>query len=154
MTANLPPLKLGTTDIFHKSICRFHLATEWTDLPHNSSPPRTVDGLSGISISHIAVGGSESDASLFVCLVTDRGILLTRGSGRDGCLGHGDRKSVDKPKVRIWDQTMETFFWSSNLYFSDRRVSAGRGSVDGGRGELCRRQIIFFIFCISGGANF
>ena len=34
-----------------------------------------------------------------MCLVTDRGILLTHGSGKDGCLGHGDRKSVEKPKV-------------------------------------------------------
>ena len=98
-----------------KAYASFHLATEWTDLPSNNNPPRTVDGLSGITIMHIAVGGSESDASLFVCLVTDRGILLTRGSGRDGCLGHGDRKSVDKPKVRKCDQTLRIFFWTPNL---------------------------------------
>ena len=78
-----------------------HNASEWTDLPSGSNPPRAVDGLSGITITHIAVGGSESDSSLFVCLVTDRGILLTHGSGEDGCLGHGDRKSVEKPKVSL-----------------------------------------------------
>ena len=89
--------------------------SEWTDLANNNNPPRTVDGLSGITITHIAVGGSESDASLFACLVTDRGILLTRGSGRDGCLGHGDRKSVDKPKVRKYNQTSQTQFWSPYL---------------------------------------
>ena len=61
--------------------------------------PRTMDGLSGMTITTIAVGGSVN-SSFFVCLVTDRGILLTHGSGKDGCLGHGDRNSVQKPKVK------------------------------------------------------
>ena len=26
----------------------------------------------------------------FICLLTDRGILLTKGSGHGGCLGHGN----------------------------------------------------------------
>ena len=72
--------------------------SDWTDVASGKSP-RTIDGLSGMTITTIAVGGSD-DSSLFVCLVTDRGILLTHGSGEDGCLGHGDRKSVEKPKVK------------------------------------------------------
>ena len=71
--------------------------SDWTDVASGKSP-RTIDGLSGMTITTIAVGGSD-DSSLFVCLVTDRGILLTHGSGKDGCLGHGDRNSVQKPKV-------------------------------------------------------
>ena len=47
----------------------------------------------GIKITYIA----SSDH--FDCFITDRGILLTKGNGRYGCLGHGDRESVVKPKI-------------------------------------------------------
>jgi hypothetical protein len=30
----------------------------------------------------------------FMCLLTDRGILLTAGSGAGGCLGHGNEVGV------------------------------------------------------------
>ena len=47
----------------------------------------------GIKITYI------SSATHFDCFVTDRGILMTKGNGRYGCLGHGDRKSVITPKI-------------------------------------------------------
>ena len=47
----------------------------------------------GIKITYIA----SSDH--FDCFITDRGILLTKGNGRYGCLGHGDRESVVEPKI-------------------------------------------------------
>ncbi len=54
-------------------------------------------------MTKVAVGGHESvdssSSTLFVCLITDRGILLTYGSGKKGCLGHGDRKSLTRPKI-------------------------------------------------------
>ena len=50
-------------------------------------------GLSGISIVRVAVGAR------FLCLLTDRGILLTRGEGRHGCLGHGDTRDLAQPKI-------------------------------------------------------
>ena len=54
---------------------------------------RHLTGLSGISIVRVAVGGG------FLCLLTDRGILLTRGEGRLGCLGHGDTRDLAQPKI-------------------------------------------------------
>ena len=47
----------------------------------------------GIKITYIA----SSDH--FDCFITDRGILLTKGNGRYGCLGHGDRESIVEPKI-------------------------------------------------------
>ena len=31
--------------------------------------------------------------------MTDRGILLTKGKGRSGCLGHGDTRDVSTPRI-------------------------------------------------------
>ena len=50
-------------------------------------------GLAGISIVKVGLGAS------FLCLLTDRGILLTRGQGRHGCLGHGDTRDLAQPKI-------------------------------------------------------
>ena len=47
----------------------------------------------GVKISHVATSNH------FECFITDRGILMTKGNGRYGCLGHGDRKSVIQPKI-------------------------------------------------------
>ena len=49
--------------------------------------------IKGIKVTLIA------SSSSFDCFITDRGILLTKGNGRFGCLAHGDRKSVIKPKI-------------------------------------------------------
>ena len=35
----------------------------------------------------------------FYCLPTDRGILLTMGEGRTGCLGHGDTRDLASPRI-------------------------------------------------------
>ncbi len=63
------------------------------------SVPRVIDGLSGIVITLVATGGGDSGG--FCCLVTDRGILLTYGSGSGGCLGHGGDPPADvgRPKI-------------------------------------------------------
>ena len=37
--------------------------------------------------------------SQFYCLLTDRGILLTMGEGRAGCLGHGDTRDLASPRI-------------------------------------------------------
>ena len=95
-------------------------------MPGGNNPPRAIDGLSGITITHIAIGGSESDSSLFVCLVTDRGILLTYGGGKDGCLGHGDRESVEKPKV-ITDQSSYTNKVDESCTFSAGQKNVVKG---------------------------
>ena len=57
------------------------------------SGPKHLQGMSGMQIVKVAVGKS------FFCLLTDRGILLTKGKGRTGCLGHGDTRDVSTPKI-------------------------------------------------------
>uniref|UniRef100_UPI00358F840F serine/threonine-protein kinase Nek8 n=1 Tax=Myxine glutinosa TaxID=7769 RepID=UPI00358F840F len=54
---------------------------------------RFVDGLSGVTMKQIACG------DLFTVCLTDRGIIMTYGSGSSGCLGHGNYKDVNKPKM-------------------------------------------------------
>ena len=34
-----------------------------------------------------------------MCFLTDRGLILTKGSGESGCLGHGDWRNVKSPKI-------------------------------------------------------
>ena len=46
-----------------------------------------------MSIVNIDVGKN------FICLLTDRGILLTKGRRRSGCIGHGDTTDVSMPKI-------------------------------------------------------
>uniref|UniRef100_A0A8C4NCE4 non-specific serine/threonine protein kinase n=1 Tax=Eptatretus burgeri TaxID=7764 RepID=A0A8C4NCE4_EPTBU len=52
-----------------------------------------LDGLSGVTMKQIACG------DLFTVCLTDRGIIMTYGSGSSGCLGHGNYKDVNKPKM-------------------------------------------------------
>ena len=72
----------------------------------NSKNPKEADSLrvdcllydsyfknKGVKISYLAT------SQHFDCFITDRGILMTKGNGRYGCLGHGDRKSVIQPKI-------------------------------------------------------
>ncbi|XP_056675492.1 serine/threonine-protein kinase Nek8 isoform X2 [Monodelphis domestica] len=44
---------------------------------------RFLEGQSGVTIKHVACG------DLFTACLTDRGIIMTFGSGSNGCLGHG-----------------------------------------------------------------
>ena len=64
---------------------------EW----RSSNSPHIMEGLGGITISKVVTGEDN-----LACFVTDRGILLTKGRGRGGRLGHGDEKDVkDVPKI-------------------------------------------------------
>lgn len=58
-----------------------------------SSPPRALAGTPGITVVQVALGEG------FICLLTDHGILLTRGSGASGCLGHGEARDVGTPRI-------------------------------------------------------
>ncbi|XP_029142645.1 serine/threonine-protein kinase Nek8 [Protobothrops mucrosquamatus] len=54
---------------------------------------RFLEGQSGVTIKHVACG------DLFTACLTDRGIVLTFGSGSSGCLGHGSFVDVNQPKI-------------------------------------------------------
>ncbi|XP_063151190.1 serine/threonine-protein kinase Nek8 isoform X3 [Candoia aspera] len=54
---------------------------------------RFLEGQSGVTIKHVACG------DLFTACLTDRGIVLTFGSGSSGCLGHGTVMDVSQPKI-------------------------------------------------------
>lgn len=55
--------------------------------------PKVIPGLQGVVVTHIACGTSFS-----ACL-SDRGIVMTFGSGAQGCLGHGDYEDVAQPRI-------------------------------------------------------
>ncbi|XP_053130974.1 serine/threonine-protein kinase Nek8 isoform X2 [Hemicordylus capensis] len=54
---------------------------------------RFLEGQSGVTIKHVACG------DLFTACLTDRGIVLTFGSGSSGCLGHKTFVDVSQPKI-------------------------------------------------------
>merc|ERR1712117_825299 len=55
--------------------------------------PRMLEGQGGVTVAQIACG------DLFTACVTDRGILMTFGSGSSGCLGHGNFHDVKQLKI-------------------------------------------------------
>jgi len=55
--------------------------------------PRFLEGQSAVTIKQVACG------DLHTACLTDRGILMTFGSGSNGCLGHGSFQDVDKPMI-------------------------------------------------------
>ncbi|XP_060602360.1 serine/threonine-protein kinase Nek8-like [Ruditapes philippinarum] len=55
--------------------------------------PRFLEGQSAVAIQHVACG------DLFTACLTDRGILMTYGSGANGCLGHGNLNDVTQAKI-------------------------------------------------------
>nr|XP_022317954.1 serine/threonine-protein kinase Nek8-like [Crassostrea virginica] len=55
--------------------------------------PRYLEGQSGVNIQQVACG------DLFTACLTDRGILMTFGSGVYGCLGHGNYNDVAQAKI-------------------------------------------------------
>ncbi|XP_023335060.1 serine/threonine-protein kinase Nek8 [Eurytemora carolleeae] len=57
------------------------------------SQPRHLEGMVGINIVQVATGAG------FICFLTDRGIIMTKGSAESGCLGHGDKRNVNTPKI-------------------------------------------------------
>ncbi|XP_043386935.1 serine/threonine-protein kinase Nek8 isoform X4 [Chelonia mydas] len=54
---------------------------------------RFLEGQSGVTIKHVSCG------DLFTTCLTDRGIIMTFGSGSNGCLGHGNFTDVTQPKI-------------------------------------------------------
>ncbi|XP_059186446.1 serine/threonine-protein kinase Nek8 [Centropristis striata] len=54
---------------------------------------RFLEGQSGVTIKSVACG------DLFTTCMTDRGIIMTFGSGSNGCLGHGNYNDVTQPKI-------------------------------------------------------
>ncbi|KAK6178679.1 hypothetical protein SNE40_011206 [Patella caerulea] len=62
----------------------------------NATPvyvPRYLEGQAAVTIHHVACG------DLFNACLTDRGILMTYGSGANGCLGHGNHNDVTQAKI-------------------------------------------------------
>nr|XP_002126613.1 serine/threonine-protein kinase Nek8 [Ciona intestinalis] len=55
--------------------------------------PRFMEGQSGVNIKQVACG------ELHTACLTDRGILMTFGSGSNGCLGHGNFQDVEKATI-------------------------------------------------------
>lgn len=55
--------------------------------------PRLIEGQSSVVIKKVACG------DLFTACLTDKGILMTFGSGINGCLGHGNYDDVITPKL-------------------------------------------------------
>ncbi|KAM3854789.1 serine/threonine-protein kinase Nek8 isoform 2-T2 [Vipera latastei] len=74
-TAGGPSLPGATEQLQPQFVCRF------------------LEGQSGVTIKHVACG------DLFTACLTDRGIVLTFGSGSSGCLGHGALVDVSQPKI-------------------------------------------------------
>ncbi|XP_044286468.1 LOW QUALITY PROTEIN: serine/threonine-protein kinase Nek8 [Varanus komodoensis] len=64
-----------------------------TEQLHPQFVCRFLEGQSGVTIKHVACG------DLFSACLTDRGIVLTFGSGSSGCLGHGTYVDVSQPKI-------------------------------------------------------
>ncbi|XP_070591604.1 serine/threonine-protein kinase Nek8 isoform X5 [Erythrolamprus reginae] len=74
-TAGGPSLPGATEQLQPQFVCRF------------------LEGQSGVTIKQVACG------DLFTVCLTDRGIVLTFGSGSSGCLGHGAFVDVSQPKI-------------------------------------------------------
>ncbi|KAM4845072.1 serine/threonine-protein kinase Nek8 isoform 2-T2 [Thomomys bottae] len=54
---------------------------------------RFLEGQSGVTIKQVACG------DLFTACLTDRGIIMTFGSGSNGCLGHGSLTDISQPTI-------------------------------------------------------
>ncbi|MCJ8739883.1 hypothetical protein PDJAM_G00052550 [Pangasius djambal] len=54
---------------------------------------RFLEGQSGVTIKSVSCG------DLFTTCLTDRGIIMTFGSGSNGCLGHGNYNDITQPKI-------------------------------------------------------
>ena len=67
--------------------------------------PRFLEGQSAVAIQHVACG------DLFTACLTDRGILMTYGSGANGCLGHGNLNDVSQV---VFDSVLNGVFVDSS----------------------------------------
>ncbi|XP_008826906.1 serine/threonine-protein kinase Nek8 isoform X2 [Nannospalax galili] len=99
---------------------------------------RFLEGQSGVTIKHVACG------DLFTACLTDRGIIMTFGSGSNGCLGHGNLTDISQPTIveaLLGYEMVQVACGASHVLAlsTDRELFAwGRG--DGGRLGLGTRE--------------
>ncbi|XP_023575685.1 serine/threonine-protein kinase Nek8 isoform X3 [Octodon degus] len=99
---------------------------------------RFLEGQSGVTIKHVACG------DLFTACLTDRGIIMTFGSGSNGCLGHGSLTDISQPTIveaLLGYEMVQLACGASHVLAlsTDRELFAwGRG--DGGRLGLGTRE--------------
>ena len=55
--------------------------------------PKVLPGLSAVTVRHLSCGDA------FAACLSDRGILLTFGSGQHGVLGHRNMDDIEQPKI-------------------------------------------------------
>ncbi|XP_068945892.1 serine/threonine-protein kinase Nek8 [Petaurus breviceps papuanus] len=99
---------------------------------------RFLEGQSGVTIKHVACG------DLFTACLTDRGIIMTFGSGSNGCLGHGSLTDLSQPTIveaLLGYEMMQVACGASHvLALSTERELFAWGRGDGGRLGLGTRE--------------
>ncbi|XP_039254767.2 serine/threonine-protein kinase Nek8-like isoform X1 [Styela clava] len=100
--------------------------------------PRFLEGQSGVCVKMVSCG------DMHMACLTDRGILMTSGTGSNGCLGHGSFNDLNEPKIVEALLSHEVIEISCGSYHvlaltSDDEVFAW-GSGDKGRLGLGDRQ--------------
>uniref|UniRef100_G3ULQ9 Serine/threonine-protein kinase Nek8 n=1 Tax=Loxodonta africana TaxID=9785 RepID=G3ULQ9_LOXAF len=99
---------------------------------------RFLEGQSGVTIKHVACG------DLFTACLTDRGIIMTFGSGSSGCLGHGSLTDMSQPTIveaLLGYEMVQVACGASHvLALSTERELFAWGRGDGGRLGLGTRE--------------
>ncbi|XP_014717565.2 serine/threonine-protein kinase Nek8 [Equus asinus] len=99
---------------------------------------RFLEGQSGVTIKHVACG------DLFTACLTDRGIIMTFGSGSNGCLGHGSLNDISQPTIveaLLGYEMVQVACGASHvLALSTERELFSWGRGDGGRLGLGTRE--------------
>uniref|UniRef100_A0A8C9JCE9 non-specific serine/threonine protein kinase n=1 Tax=Panthera tigris altaica TaxID=74533 RepID=A0A8C9JCE9_PANTA len=99
---------------------------------------RFLEGQSGVTIKHVACG------DLFTACLTDRGIIMTFGSGSNGCLGHGSLNDISQPTIveaLLGYEMVQVACGASHvLALSTERELFAWGRGDGGRLGLGTRE--------------
>ncbi|XP_039742052.1 serine/threonine-protein kinase Nek8 isoform X5 [Pteropus medius] len=99
---------------------------------------RFLEGQSGVTIKHVACG------DLFTACLTDRGIIMTFGSGSNGCLGHGSFNDISQPTIveaLLGYEMVQVACGASHvLALSTERELFAWGRGDGGRLGLGTRE--------------
>ncbi|XP_053426385.1 serine/threonine-protein kinase Nek8 isoform X3 [Nycticebus coucang] len=101
------------------------------ELPQPQFVSRFLEGQSGVTIKHVACG------DLFTACLTDRGIIMTFGSGSNGCLGHGSFTDISQPTIveaLLGYEMVQVACGASHvLALSTERELFAWGRGDGGR---------------------